>query len=148
MPVVVPALEVEKVIEIINRRYIILSAGREFVKPVADDVVEYLYNSFNGGIRDIMNTITNLLARIPEGVANTLHIDEVKPKLLSIEEQKLKRQDLSDIEIGIFKILLEFGEFTNIKLVERFSESKQYVNKYIISKFLREELIVMKREKR
>jgi len=144
--IVVPALEVENVVEIINKRYKIFSSGSEFVKPVDDDVVEYLYDSFSGRIRDIMNTITNLMSRIPEGIVDTLYINDVKPKLLSIEEQKLKRQDFSDLDIEILKVMLEFGTFTNSVLVSKLSVSKQYVNKYI-SKFVNRELIVFHEKK-
>ncbi len=140
-PIVIPALDLENLKEIIDRRYKLSSKRSDFVKPVSDGVLEYLHTCFGGRIRDIMNTITNLISRIPEGVIKTITLDEVKPKLLAIEEQKLRRQDFSETEIEFLKVLLELDKFSNSELASKLGKSKQYINKYL-SEFRKNEVIV------
>lgn len=104
-------------------------------------MILYLYECFKGGIRDVMNTITNLMSRIPEGFVDTLNMDNVMDKLLDIELQKLRNQGLSDTDLEILKEISKEKKFNNSMLVANTSKSKQHINKFI-QKFLDLELIV------
>jgi len=139
-PIIIPPLPPHEVIEIINTRYKIYGNGTNFIKPVNDEVIQFLSESFNGRVRDIMNTITNLIFRIPEGMVKTLDLKDVKIKLLSIEENKLLKYGLSESHVDIFKIMLKLEVFNNTELVDKTSKTKQHINKFI-KKFLDLQLI-------
>ena len=139
-PIIIPPLPPQEVIEIINTRYKIFGKGANYTKPVNDEVIQFLSESFNGRVRDIMNTITNLIFRIPEGMVNTLDLKDVKVKLLSIEENKLLKYGLSGNHVVVLKIMLELEVFNNAELVDKTSKTKQHINKFI-KKFLDLQLI-------
>ncbi len=115
----------------INTRYNILNKDKKWIKPVDDSVIRYLYNCFQGDIRDIMNTLTNLMSRIPESFNNTLTLNDVKEKLKVIEFQKLKNQGLTEKELEVLKEILKLDKFTNASLGQVTTKSKQNINKYI-----------------
>lgn len=140
-PIVITPFTEKHVLEIIEERYKILGTGNSWIKPVNDDVILYLYECFKGRIRDVMNTITNLMSRIPEGFVDTLNLDNVMDKLLDIELQKLRNQGLSDTDLEILKGISEEKKFNNSMIVANTSKSKQHINKFI-HKFLDLELII------
>ena len=139
-PIIIPTLPPVDIVKIVNTRYEILRKGPDYFKPVDDEAIKFLSMSYNGRVRDIMNTITNLMFQIPEGMANTLCLKDVKVKLLSIEEKKLLTTGLTKTDIDILKIMLELEVFNNTKLVEKTTMTKQHINKFI-KKFLEFDII-------
>ena len=141
--IIVPPFGRSNILEIINIRYKLFSSATGFIKPFEDEVVEYLYESFQGRIRNIMNTLTNIMSRLPEGLVDTLKLNDVKSFLTRIELQKLRNQGMSDTDLEIFKLILRKQEFSNSSLVKETSKSKQLINKYI-QKFLDVNMIQLK----
>lgn len=141
--IIVPPFSRNNILEIINIRYELFGSSTGFIKPFEDEVIVYLNESFQGRIRNIMNTLTNIMSRLPEGLVDSLKLDDVKSSLIRIELQKLRNQGMSDAELDIFKLMLKNKEFSNSSLVMETSKSKQLINKYI-RKFLDAEMIQLK----
>ena len=60
---------------VIDRRYELLAApGKQWIKPVSDQVVESLYHIFAGRIRYVMNAITSLISHLPDSYARSLEL--------------------------------------------------------------------------
>ena len=121
-------LEVKAVME---RRYQLLVApGKQWISPVADEVVESLYMTFSGRIRYVMNAITSLISHLPDSYAQPIALAEAKTMLQGIAHSEIRRL-LKGAEEAVFLRAAELGRFTNSELGTRVGKSKQLIQKYL-----------------
>ncbi len=131
MPVNVEPLSIDEVQRIIERRYKLLALpGKRWIRPVEAEVVEYLYHTFSGKIRYVMNAVTTLISRLPESYSRPLSWDECRRSLASILSSELKK-NLTPEEFKVFLKVAKQGRFTNSSLARETGKSKQATNKYV-----------------
>ena len=102
----------------------------KWIAPVDDELIDHLYNVFAGKIRFIMDAITTLVTRLPEGVTSTLSADDAREMLQQLAWERI-RSLLTDSEQGVLAAAVEQGRFTNSSLVKATGKSKQNVAKYV-----------------
>ncbi len=130
-PVHLKPLSLAEVKSVMERRYQLLVApGKQWIKPVADEVVEILYLIFSGRIRYVMNAITSLISHLPDSYAQTLGPAEAKAMLQGIAHSEVRRL-LQGAEEAVFLRAAEVGRFTNSELGTRVGKSKQLIQKYL-----------------
>ncbi len=130
-PIHLPPLSNQDVHRAIKLRYKLLALKKnKWIAPVDDELVDHLYDVFAGKIRFIMDSITTLVTRLPEGVTSTLSADGAREMLQRLAWERI-RSVLTDAEQGVLEIAVEQGRFTNSSLVKATGKSKQNVAKYL-----------------
>jgi hypothetical protein len=123
-----PRTAVRKVME---KRYRLLSVpGTQWIAPVEDDVVLFLYKIFEGKIRYVMNAITSLISHLPDSFAQPLALEQAKAGLREIVYGEL-RHILHGKELEAFLEAVRQGRFTNSSIAESLGKSKQMIQKYL-----------------
>lgn len=121
-------LPLSQVYEVIQRRYTLLAEkGREWIPPVDDSVIEYLYDTFSGKIRYLMNAITSMISHIPDSYATPLTVEEATGILQKIHLGRIQR-DLSPEERKIFIQAVALSPFTNASLSKKAGKTRQQIN--------------------
>ena len=114
-----------------EKRYQLLAVPKkQWIKPVSDDVVESLHQTFSGKIRYVMNAITSLVSRLPDSYAQSLSLIDAKHMLQSIARSEVRRL-LHGAEEAVFLQAASVGRFTNTELGRRTEKSKQQIQKYL-----------------
>jgi hypothetical protein len=132
-PVHLNPLALAEVKAIIERRYQLLAVPRKaWIKPITDEVVESLYDTFSGKIRYVMNAITSLVSHLPDSYAQPLSLQEAKTLLQGISRSEVRRL-LHGTEEAVFLQAATIGRFTNSELAARTNKSKQQIQKYLKS---------------
>jgi hypothetical protein len=132
-PVHLNPLALAEVKAIIERRYQLLAVPRKaWIKPITDEVVESLYDTFSGKIRYVMNAITSLVSHLPDSYAQPLSLQETKTLLQGISRSEVRRL-LHGAEEAVFLQAATIGRFTNSELAARTNKSKQQIQKYLKS---------------
>jgi Cdc6-like AAA superfamily ATPase len=130
-PVYLEPLDLPQVREVIEKRYRLLAVpNKEWIKPVEDEVIDHLYQTFAGKIRYVMNAITSLITHIPDSYAKPLNLSEATKVLRSIQLSEIKRS-LSEAEVGVFLQAVKQGRFTNSSLGGETGKSKQLIQKHL-----------------
>jgi hypothetical protein len=120
-------LSLVEVKAVMERRYQLLVApGKQWINPVADEVVESFYMTFSGKIRYIMNAITSLISHLPDSYAQPIALAEAKTMLQGIAHSEIRRL-LKGAEEAVFLRAAEAGRFTNSSLGTRVGKSKQLI---------------------
>lgn len=130
-PVHLEPLALAEVKAVMEKRYQLLAVPKkQWIKPVADEVVESLYHTFSGKIRYVMNAITSLICHLPDSYAQPLTLVEAKSMLQAIALTEVRRL-LQGAEEAVFLQAAEAGRFTNSDLGARSGKSKQQIQKYL-----------------
>ena len=130
-PIHLPPLSKQDVHSAIKLRYKLLALKKnKWIAPVDDELIDHLYDVFAGKIRFIMDAITTLVTRLPEGVTSTLSADDAREMLQQLAWERI-RSLLTDSEQGVLAAAVEQGRFTNSSLVKATGKSKQNVAKYV-----------------
>lgn len=130
-PVHLEPLSLVEVKAVMERRYqLLVVPGKQWIKPVADEVVESLYLTFSGKIRYVMNAITSLISHLPDSYAQSLTLAEARTMLQSIAHSEVRRL-LQGAEEAVFIQAAVVGRFTNSELGTRVGKSKQLIQKYL-----------------
>ena len=141
-PLNVSPLSVDEVKRIIERRYNLLALpGKKWIRPVETEVIAYLYGTFAGKIRYVMNAVTTLISRVPESYSRPIGKEEARESLCSILVSELQKQ-LSETEVKAFLKAAKQRRFTNSSLARSLRRTKQATNKYV-SKFLKRRYIYL-----
>jgi hypothetical protein len=139
-PITVTPMLLQEVIKVIEKRYELLSMQKgNWIAPIEIDLVEKLYDTFSGKIRSIMDTVTSLVASLPEGVTGTISTQEARDYLKLLASQKIKHL-LTDMERNVLMQAIRQKRFTNSSLAKATNKSKQNINKYV-ARFRRLNLI-------
>ena len=134
-PVHLPPLTPDQVRKVIEKRYNLLAVPkRQWIKPVEDEVIIHLYETFAGKIRYVMNAVTSLISHLPDSYAKPLTLAEATKVLREILRSKVQRV-LSEAEAEAFHAAVRMGRFTNTSLGGETGKSKQLIQKYL-SKWL------------
>jgi hypothetical protein len=116
---------------VIDRRYQLLAVpGKQWIKPVSDQVVESLYHIFAGRIRYVMNAITSLISHLPNSYARSLDLAQATTMFQAIVLSEVKAL-LHGTEEAVFLQAAAAGRFTNSELGARVQKSKQQIQKYL-----------------
>ena len=130
-PIHLPPLSRRDVRRAIRLRYKLLALKKnKWIPPVDDELVDHLYDVFAGRIRFIMDSITTLVTRLPEGVTGTLPTDAARELLQQLAWERI-RSILTYAEQGVLEVAVEQSRFTNSSLVKATGKSKQNVAKYL-----------------
>jgi len=130
-PIHLEPLSLGEVKAVMEKRYQLLSAPKkEWIKPVSDEVVKSLYQTFNGRIRYVMNAITSLISHLPDSYAQPLTLNEATAMLRGIALSEVKRL-LHRGEESVFLHAAAAGRFTNSELGMQAEKSKQLIQKYL-----------------
>ena len=130
-PIYLPPLSKKDVHSAIKLRYKLLALNKnKWIAPVDDELIDHLYDVFAGKIRFIMDSITTLVTRLPEGVTSTLAADDAREMLQQLAWERI-RSVLTDAEQKVLAVAVEQGRFTNSSLVRATGKSKQNVAKYL-----------------
>jgi hypothetical protein len=82
-PIYVPPLTRAQVLEAVNKRYHLLAVHSErFIRPVGDDLLEYLYALYNGKVRFVMDAVTSIITNLPHTMAETLDAEAARTFLV------------------------------------------------------------------
>ena len=139
-PIYLPPLMLEDVLEVIHRRYELLTTEPDrWIPPVSDDLIEYLYKLYDGKIRFIMDSIGNIVSHMPEAFPGTVPDDVAHAILVKLAGEKVERL-LTRTEVDVLIKAAQAKEFTNVALVQRTGKAKQNIAKYI-DRFLELHLI-------
>jgi DNA-binding transcriptional ArsR family regulator len=130
-PIHLPPLSREHVHQAIKLRYKLLALKPQvWIPPVDDALVNYLYDVFAGRIRFIMDSITTLVTRLPEGVTGTLAEVTAREVLQLLMKERI-RAVLTEAEQAVLMQAVEQVRFSNSSLVKATGKSKQNVAKYL-----------------
>lgn len=130
-PLMLEPLSYKQIHEIIGLRYEILGMPeKNWIKPVEDKVIDYLYDTYEGKIRYVMNAITSLISHIPDSYADTLSLEKAAELLRLIQLSELKSK-LTAAEIEVFIHAIRLRRFTPTGLCLVTGKSKQSIQKYL-----------------
>ena len=130
-PIVVSPLTKTETVEVLERRYKLLSVnGKKFIRPVEDDFIEFLYDLYEGKIRFVMDTISSIIAYLPTGVMETLPLKSAKEILNSLVVEKLKLT-LTKRELEVLMVACQFSLFTNSDLSKQTKIASRNISKYL-----------------
>ncbi len=131
IPLHLEPLRPEQVMTVIERRYELLAvSGKQWIRPVQDDVVHHLCNLFDGRIRYVMNAVTNLICHVPDSYTGSLALPEAMGSLKVIMSSELRRS-LQGAEERAFHAAACLQRFSNSDLVDQLGKSKQHIQKYL-----------------
>jgi predicted transcriptional regulator len=130
-PIFVPPLTKAQVLEAVNKRYQLLAIHPErFIRPVGDDLLEYLYDLYDGKARFIMDAVTSIVTNLPHTVAETLDATTAKTFLTQLVIERLKRE-LTRREWDVLREAVRLGTFTNAEIARALKQQRQNVSKYL-----------------
>ncbi|MBI1925927.1 hypothetical protein HYR99_16955 [Candidatus Poribacteria bacterium] len=130
-PIFVPPLTKAQVLEAVNKRYQLLAVHPErFIRPAGDDLLEYLYDLYDGKVRFVMDAITSILTHLPHAVAETLDAASAKTFLAQLVLERLKRE-LTRREWDVLREAVRLGTFTNAALARALQAKPPNVTKYL-----------------
>jgi len=130
-PVSLAPLSCNEVHRAIQLRYKLLAIKpKRWLPPVDDALIDYLYDVFAGKIRFIMDAITTLVTRLPEGVTATLAAEAAKELLSQLAWERVE-SILTETEQSVLHAAVQQQRFTNSSLVKATGKSKQNIAKYL-----------------
>mgnify|MGYP006293349653 CR=1 FL=1 len=138
-PVKVSPLSCKNVIKAINIRYELLAQeATKPIKPVSDFFIEKLYKIYQGKIRFIMDSISQIMLFYKGTKKNMLKDKEAEKLFFNIVN--LKTECLSPREKEVLTTILEFDEFTNDFLAKRLKMKRPNISQ-ILKKLEQENFI-------
>jgi hypothetical protein len=130
-PIFVPPLTQPQVLEVVHKRYQLLAAHPErFIRPIGDDLLDYLYGLYNGKLRFIMDAVTSIVTSFPHAVAETVDAEAAKSLLAQLVLERLKRE-LTRREGEILREAVRLGTFTNAAIARALTLKPPNVTKYL-----------------
>lgn len=129
-PIYIPPLTREHMLEAVGKRYKLLAVhpGR-FIRPVTDDLLEYLYGLYDGKMRFVMDAVTTIVTHLPHPVAETLDAAAAKTFLAQLVLERLKRE-LTRREWDVLREAVRLRTFTNADIARALKQHRQNVSKY------------------
>lgn len=106
-PLILKPLSKSEIVQALEERMRLLQSEhvKQYIKPVADEIVFALYDIFNGDIRLIMTALRDIVAQSSDRASKTLTFDEGKYMLAKHRWEKiLSTAGLTDDQV---KLLLE-----------------------------------------
>ena len=128
-PIYLDALSEQKVSEIIQRRYQLLSQGN-FLAPVDEQCIRYLHQIYQGKIAAIMETLHQLAGNIRQYVPQTIHLETMQQMLPIIVEEKINWL-LTEKEKKILREITLLDDFTAPDLCSQLGMKKQNTATYL-----------------
>jgi hypothetical protein len=130
-PIFVPPLSRSQVQEAVNRRYQLLAVHPErFIRPIGDDLLDYLYSLYNGKVRFILDAATSIITNFPYTTVETLDAQAAKSLLAQLVLERLKRE-LTRREWDILREAVRLGTFTNAAVARALNLKPPNVTKYL-----------------
>ena len=130
-PIFVPPLTKAQVLEAVNKRYHLLAVHPErFIRPVGDDLLEDLYDLYDGKVRFVMDAVTSVVANLPHTVAETLDAASAKTFLAQLIFERLTRE-LTRREWDVLREAVRLGTFTNAAIAHALKVKRPNVTKYL-----------------
>lgn len=130
-PILVPPLTKAQVLEAIHKRYQLLAVHPErFIRPVGDDLLEYLYDLYEGKVRFVMDAVTSIVTNLPHAVAETLDAATAKAFLAQLVLERLRRE-LTRREWDVLREAVRLGAFTNASIARGLKVKPPNVTKYL-----------------
>jgi DNA-binding transcriptional ArsR family regulator len=119
-PVTIPALTKEQVIAATQKRYHLLALRKgQFIKPVEDSLIEYLYDVYAGNLRYIMDAMNMLVPEICDQYVQTIPSENARICLSRLIAEQIQAA-LTFGECEIFHFCLRAVSFTNKSLSQQF----------------------------
>ncbi len=115
-PIILAPLTQEQVLEAIEKRYQLLSFDKNFIAPVEESFIIYLYKVFKGKIRFIMDSMNTLIPNLNTVEPVKLNGREASKQLLQITFERLTF--LTPKEQEILKYVALKDTFTNKQLCQ------------------------------
>jgi DNA-binding transcriptional ArsR family regulator len=125
LPIYIPPLAETEVLEVIAKRYELLSKGK-FIKPVDDAFIHYLYRLYDGKIRSLLDSLSMIIANFPPYATKTLQMKEAK-EILVQEMKDRVASILSEKDFAVLWKIAEEGECTNAQLAKKFKQNPQSI---------------------
>lgn len=130
-PIFVPPLTRDQVLEAVNKRYHLLTVRPDrFIRPVGDDLLEYLYDLYNGKVRFVMDAVTSIITNLPHTMVETLDAVAAKRFLVQLVIERLKRE-LTRREWDVLREAVRLGTFTNAAISRSLKVKPPNVTKYL-----------------
>jgi DNA-binding MarR family transcriptional regulator len=134
-PIFVPPLTETEVIMALQKRYQLLAMKNvQWVKPVEDECIAFLYQLYDGKIRFVMDALQAILTRFSVSKARPLTLPEVQHFLADFMEEKIL-QNLTPREFEMLMQAASWEQVTNTQLVKDLQLDKHNISKYL-QKFL------------
>jgi DNA-binding NarL/FixJ family response regulator len=119
-----------QVVEAVNKRYQILAVDGKFIRPVSDDLIEYLYDLYAGQIRFVMDSVNTVVANLPQALAQTLDADSARVFLARLVFERIRHQ-LTKREWEVLSTAVKLDDFTNTDIAAALGQRQQNVTKYL-----------------
>ncbi|MBM4045034.1 MAG: hypothetical protein FJ279_07965 [Planctomycetes bacterium] len=130
-PVHIPPLTKSQVLEAVHRRYRLLAAHPDrLILPVTDDLLEYLYDLYDGKMRFVMDGVATVITHLPHAVAETLDSAAAKTLLARLVSERLKRE-LTRREWDVLRETVRLGTFNNAAIARALHVKPPNVTKYL-----------------
>lgn len=147
-PIYIPPLRKEQVLEAVRKRYRLLAAHPDrFIRPVADELIEYLYDLYDGKMRFVMDAVSTVVTHLPASPAQPLEMSDAKTFLAGLVFERLRRE-LTAREWDVLREAVRIGTFTNADIAKNLQVKPPNVTKYLNSLLERHFIYPRRREGR
>ena len=140
-PIHIPPLKRLEVVEAITKRYELLkdSTSSTFVPPFENNFIGYLYDSYRGKMRFIMEAASTLVPFLKKDSPKTLSTNEARLKLKEILYEEIMDK-VTPQEWEILKVAVKSEYFTNKDIVTQLKISAPNVTR-TLKKLIEKQLI-------
>ncbi len=128
LPIYLPPLSEAQILELIERRYRLLAKGN-YITPVEENFISYLYQLYNGKIRSILDTLSTLIANVSFPTEHTLSQNEAKAILASSLQERLSSV-LSEKAFFVLTKIAKEGECTIAGIAHKVKQARQNIALY------------------
>jgi DNA-binding transcriptional ArsR family regulator len=130
-PIHIPPLRKEQVLEAVNKRYRLLAAHPDrFIRPVTDELIEYLYDLYDGKMRFVMDAVSTVVTHLRVSPAQALDTTGAKTFLAGLVFERLRRE-LTAREWDVIREAVRLGTFTNADIAKSLKVKPPNVTKYL-----------------
>ncbi|NUM36770.1 MAG: MarR family transcriptional regulator [Candidatus Brocadiae bacterium] len=127
LPIYLPPLTEDKVLEAIKKRYQLLSDAN-FIKPVEDAFVRYLYHLYQGKFRSILDSLSSLLSCFPPYRVGMLTAQDAKEFLSQTLTQQISGV-LTPKELSVLLAVSSQEECTGAEIARKLKMQPENVSR-------------------
>ncbi len=144
------ALSKQEIIKALDKRMELLKSEdvNNYIKPVENDVIYYLYDIYEGDIRSIMASLLDILSQYSDKLAKTLKLDEAKILLAKNRWERLDLTvNLTPEQKEVLQLFIESHEPLSVKQIsDKLNKAQSNVSGYYL-KTLKENNVIKEQSK-
>ena len=144
------ALTKQEIIKALEKRMELLKSEdvNNYIKPVENEVIYYLYDIYGGDIRSVMASLLDILNQYSDKLAKTLKLDEAKILLAKNRWERLDSTvNLTHEQKEVLQLFIESNEPLSVKQIsDKLGKAQPNVSGYYL-KALKENNIIREESK-